>query len=191
MKHSFTRQALAIGILIGAVAALFFTVPVARAAGQHVAVELPRLLSGAPATERRLSVAEVQTARGAPIRQGKKEVVTSASVSTTGTEIFTDLAATERRIDFVQNIRITNRASSGTICIYDKPFATACSSSPPTCDGTATDTGAPVLASQTLTEAWDGDTRLCWRASGASIIGTAERVARFSDGAQTAAEVVE
>jgi hypothetical protein len=133
-----------------------------------------------------LSSADVSTARSAPIAQGGKEVVTSTWGTTPAAIFAVDVTAGTNRTSprFVQNIRITNRHASQTLCVFDLAWhasnncTTQCAAAVRTCSGASTD-GAPIAAGASYAESWTGDACLCAVGSAASTTATAERVMRY------------
>lgn len=150
------------------------------ALGVLIAPSTRAQLSPFPASS--LSAADVTTARGAPITQGGKSVVTSTA-GTTPKAPFSDVSSANRVATYVQNIRVANRHASQGLCVFDLAWSgastcqTLCAASSGTCSAAATD-GAYVPPGGSYSESWDGTACLCFVGSGASTTYTAERVAR-------------
>jgi hypothetical protein len=134
-----------------------------------------------------LSAGDVQTTRNAPARASQVETYTQA-VGTSAVHLFntavSSSAPDNQRGDFVQNLRIVNRDSAKTLCVWfpstdATACATRCTATAATCAGTSGD-GIPVLASSTYTFAITGLECACGIASSASATVTATRVSRMS-----------
>jgi hypothetical protein len=150
-----------------------------------IVVALSVQASAAGPNELPLSSADIATARGAPIAVGGKETLTTTWGTTPAALFTTDLSTTNRvKTRYVQNVRVTNRHATQTLCVFDLPWhasntcAVQCAASGRTCSGASTD-GAPILAGTTWSEAWTGTACLCAVGSAASTTATAERVQRL------------
>jgi hypothetical protein len=130
-----------------------------------------------------LTLAEAQKARAAPLTPDDVTATHTQSLGTTAAPLFSaDLDSAYRKNDVVQDLRISNRSSANTVCVWFKQLSTDCSTtcaaSPKTCSGASTD-GEPIAPSSFLTAPITGKLAcVCGIASAASTTTTATRIVR-------------
>lgn len=138
----------------------------------------------------RYTSAIIVTARAMPISQGGKEI-RSTSWGTTAASIWSaDVpAAAHNRIDYVQNVRITNTHATQKLCVFDVAWsgATTCSdlcaaATTRTCAAGASTDGAVIMPGASYSEGWDGTACLCAVGSASTTTAVAERVMRYPRG---------
>lgn len=150
----------------------------------QVPLEVPQMAAGAFYTAHTL--VDAQKAQTAPIGPDDTTYTNTQNVGTTALPLFdspaNDLAVGLRTSIVNQSLRISNRSSANTLCVWFKQFTTDCSTTctaaPKTCDGSATD-GEPIQPGAVFTVPITGAFAcVCGRASAATTLTTATRLVR-------------